>query len=208
MASTTNIRIDSKSVFTIGQSTLNETSVIDVSGADNTVTIGNNVKGKVLIKVAGTGSQVLIDDDVNIMGVLNIIIMRGHSTVRIKKASSFMGLVRLFNHEPSSIEIGEDCMFAGEILVTTSDMHPVFDADTDARINPALPIVIGDHVWVGMGVSILKGVTLGSGSVAGMSSLVTRGVYPEKCVIAGNPARVVRENIRWDRNLPMPSPTL
>lgn len=58
---------------------------------------------------------------------------------------------------------------------------------------PGEPIVIGDDVWVGANVTILKGVTIGSGSIVATGSVVTRGEYPPRSIIAGNPARVVRE---------------
>lgn len=62
-----------------------------------------------------------------------------------------------------------------------------------------MPITLGNHVWVGQGARILKGANIGSGSVVGMSAIVTRGDYPEAAVIVGNPAKVVRTNIRWER---------
>jgi len=193
--------IDNKNIFKIGKSPLKANSSIEVHGFNNTVEIGDNVKGTILINIIGNDSKVLIEDDVNIMGSLNIVARRGKSTVVIGKGSSFMGLVRLFNHEPSSIKIGADCMFAGDILMTTSDMHPIYDAD-NIRINPPSPIAIGEHVWVGVGVKLLKGVSIGSGSIVGMASLVTKGTYPEKCIIVGSPAKIVKENVRWDRNFP------
>jgi galactoside O-acetyltransferase len=55
----------------------------------------------------------------------------------------------------------------------------------------AAPIVIGDRVWIGFDVVILKGVTIGEGAVIGARSVVSRDVEPYT-VVAGNPARVVR----------------
>ncbi|MBR0843869.1 acyltransferase [Bradyrhizobium liaoningense] len=53
------------------------------------------------------------------------------------------------------------------------------------------PIVIEDDAWLGFGVVILKGVTIGAGAVVGARSVVTRDVAPNT-VVAGNPARVMR----------------
>lgn len=193
--------IDTESALKIKHPALNKDSVINVLGKNNVVDIGNNVKGRLLINITGNNSKVIIENDVNIIGILDIFIRRGNSTVVIGTGSTFQGHVRLFNHEPSSITMGADCMFSGEIMATTSDMHAIFDANNE-RINPAAPIILGEHVWVGAATKILKGVTIGNGSIIGMSSVVTKGIYPEKCIIAGNPCKIVRKNIHWTRTIP------
>ena len=57
---------------------------------------------------------------------------------------------------------------------------------------PCNPVVIGDDVWVGANVTILKGARIGSGSVVATGAVVLKGVYPEKSLLAGNPAKVVK----------------
>ncbi|MBT9097488.1 acyltransferase [Methylovulum psychrotolerans] len=193
--------IDDKSRYNKGQSVLRDDSVIELRGADNTVDIGDNVKGRLSVSVIGNNNKIIIADNVFMISCLQIAIRLNGSTITIGPDCTFQGLVRLSSHEASSITIGADCMFSSDITASTSDVHAIFDAD-NVRINPAQPIVIGDHVWVGNGVKLLKGATVGSGSVIGMSSLVTRGQYPENCIIAGTPARVVRKDIHWTRHLP------
>jgi acetyltransferase-like isoleucine patch superfamily enzyme len=60
-------------------------------------------------------------------------------------------------------------------------------------------IVIGQRVWIGSNVSVLKGVTVGDGCVVASGSVLTAG-YPAHCLIGGNPARVLKENIRWGKD--------
>lgn len=196
-----NLNIDPNSILRLGESSLNQNSVINVCGANNLIEIGDNVKGTLIINVVGDNSRIIIGCGVLVIGALEVVIQRGNSQVIVGENSTFMGLVRLYNHEPSYIVAGADCMFASDIIVMTSDIHPIYDPN-NVRINHPLPITIGDHVWIGETVRILKGVTIGSGSIIGMSSMVTRGVYPEQCVIAGNPAKVVREGVHWARDLP------
>ena len=117
---------------------------------------------------------------------------------------SFNGRINLFLHEPSQMTIGTKCLFGGDVLVSTSDMHSIVDLDTGERINWAADIEIGDNVWVGAHSTILKGVRIGSGAVIGAYAVVT-GDIPENCVVAGNPARIVRRNASWRREL-IPKP--
>lgn len=96
-----------------------------------------------------------------------------------------------------SITVGDDCLFSVGIELRTGDSHPVFDADTGVRINPAESIVIADRVWVGAHARILKGVHLASDTVVGTAAVVSTGFAEGNCVVAGNPARVVRSRTSW-----------
>ena len=59
------------------------------------------------------------------------------------------------------------------------------------------PIVIGDHVWIGMNVIVLKGVTIGEGSIVAAGSVVNKDVPPH-CLVAGVPAKVVKTDVTWN----------
>nr|WP_281431861.1 hypothetical protein [Rhizobium setariae] len=90
-------------------------------------------------------------------------------------------------------------------------MHSIFDAVTGERINPASDVEIGAHVWVGNRVLVMKGARIGSGSMIGAGAIVNADV-PKNCIAAGQPARVIRESIMWDRrlvsHLPQDAPAL
>jgi len=92
-----------------------------------------------------------------------------------------------------SIKIGNNVAVGANSSIVDRDFHPI---DPDKRkINPqsakTAPIVIEDDVFIGMNCLILKGVTIGQGSVIGAGSVVTRSVPPYS-IAAGNPAKVIR----------------
>jgi acetyltransferase-like isoleucine patch superfamily enzyme len=97
-----------------------------------------------------------------------------------------------------SIQIGRNCLLAGGVSVRDLDGHPV-DAERRRAGEPTppagvRPVVIEDDVWIGATAIILKGVTIGARSIVGAGAVVSRDVPPD-CVVAGNPARVVKELI-------------
>lgn len=97
--------------------------------------------------------------------------------------------------ESISLTIKDDCGLSRNVKIMTSDGHPIYQ--NDKRCNEARSVFIDRHVWIADNVTILKGVTIHSGSVIGINSTLTKDV-PANTVVAGNPARVVRDNISWD----------
>ncbi|WP_254789998.1 acyltransferase, partial [Vibrio cholerae] len=90
------------------------------------------------------------------------------------------------------------CMFSRNVKLMTSDGHDILR--DGKRINPAKSIYIGSHVWLADNVTILKGVDIGSGSIIGINSTVTKSIG-QYCIAAGNPARKIKDNISWNTTL-------
>jgi maltose O-acetyltransferase len=88
------------------------------------------------------------------------------------------------------VRIGDFTLFGPGVQILTP-LHPM-NAELRRREEYGRPIEIGADVWVGGGALILPGVRVGSRSVIGAGSVVTRDV-PEGVLAAGNPCRVVRE---------------
>ena len=95
----------------------------------------------------------------------------------------------------SSISIGDNCAIAGDVLIQDTDFHPILDENGNPK-PISKPIVIGDKVWICAKATILKGVMIGDGAIIAAGAVVTKDV-PAHCVVAGNPAKVVRENVIW-----------
>lgn len=94
--------------------------------------------------------------------------------------------------------IGEDCMLSSEVIISTGDSHSIINEE-GMRINSSKDVVIGSHVWIGNRVSINKGVVIAANSVIGNGSIVTKVAMAENCVLAGNPAKIVKTNVNWKR---------
>jgi maltose O-acetyltransferase len=88
------------------------------------------------------------------------------------------------------VRIGDFTLFGPAVQIYTP-MHP-FNADLRRRQEFGMPVTIGSDVWVGGGAIILPGIRVGSRSVIGAGSVVTRDV-PDGVFAAGNPCRVIRE---------------
>lgn len=93
-----------------------------------------------------------------------------------------------------NIKIGDGCIIAMGTVIRDNDggNHQILSPEyTNAK-----PVKIGNHVWLGENSMVLKGVTIGDGAVVAASSVVTKDV-PPRCLVAGTPAKVIRENIEW-----------
>lgn len=88
------------------------------------------------------------------------------------------------------IVLGDGVMLANGAYITDSDWHTLYDRT--ARAAAPTPVHIGDNVWLGDHATVLKGVTIGANSVVAARAVVSKDV-PANVVVAGNPARVVKE---------------
>ena len=116
------------------------------------------------------------------------------------KGSNCWGLNAFLHEENSTIIIGEDCMFSGEISIWATDGHAVLDNSNKKAINNiTTPVTIGNHAWIGTRATLLKNTNIKNNSIVGAGSVVTSNFNKSNVIIAGNPAKIVRENIDWQR---------
>jgi acetyltransferase-like isoleucine patch superfamily enzyme len=94
-----------------------------------------------------------------------------------------------------SLTVGTGSQVSWQCQVLDSDFHEITDDEGATRPSSA-PVIIGEHVLVGTGALVLKGVTLGDGAIVAAGSVVTRDV-PPRTVVAGNPARPVGTAADW-----------
>ncbi len=98
------------------------------------------------------------------------------------------GLVAL---DVATITIGDDVQIGPNVQLLTPT-HPVEPEPRRSKLEAARPITIGDNVWLGGGVIVLPGVTIGPNSVVGAGAVVTKDLRGG-VVAVGNPARIVRD---------------
>ncbi len=129
------------------------------------------------------------------MGSNNLLDIGEHTT---------MGRVNLLLRCSKNVKmvIGKDCMFSYDVLIRTTDGHAIYDVNTKALQNEPKDVIIGNHVWIGAKAMLLKGSNIPSNSVIGAYSLVNKKFTQENTVIAGNPAKVVKTGVNWDRRTP------
>lgn len=96
------------------------------------------------------------------------------------------------------IVIGNNVLFGPRVGLYAGN-HAIHPEDRVAGGCYSKPITIGDNVWVGAGVHIMGGVTIGRNSIIGAGSVVTKDI-PENVIAAGLPCRMIREITEEDRN--------
>lgn len=174
--------------------------ILVVNGSHNFISVGRNstLKNPELV-ITGTGNTLTIGDNV-VMGPGCKIILQGRNcSISIGNNCTFTRLVEFNVQEDNmSITIGNDCMFSNHIIVRTSDSHIMYDKPSGKRLNPPKSVTIGEHVWIAPNTKIMKGAVIGSGSIIGSDTTITKHV-PDNTLCIGRPSKIIRENVEWSR---------
>ena len=149
---------------------------ISVFGNNNTIVIGPHSSGE--------GFSIYVEDD------NNQVVLGEHFTVGNNCDFSVL--------EGTKIEVGEDCQLSANIKLRTGDSHSITNLQ-GVRTNPSISIKIGNHVWIGNTVLIFKGANIADNSIIAGGSVVSGKTFPPHSIIGGNPAKVIKDNVNWDR---------
>lgn len=167
----------------------------NVDGVDNWVQAPKSVnffglKGTIM----ANGSHLRFGEKVNYAGAIELFGQGSRITIgdNCEMSNAF-----LMASSGKSIQIGSDCLFSDRVDIRTTDSHQIFDSNGE-QINEDADVRIGNRVWLGRGVAIMKGVTIGDDVVIGAHSVVTRDIQ-SSCVAAGTPARVIKHGTTWKR---------
>lgn len=135
-------------------------------------------------------SQLQIDGRVQFMRATRVIV-NNKATLAIGSGTFFMDSSSILCY--GTITVGARCAISWDVRILDTDIHRL-SGDDDS--SPTAPVSIGCDCWIGINATILKGVRLGDGSVVAAGAVVTRET-PQRSLVAGVPARVVRENVKW-----------
>lgn len=156
--------------------------------------LGTNIKIVGCTITSDTKNDKIFIDDNTILRDVKIE-PRDNSSIIIGKDCMIGHNSYLVAKESTKLSIGDDCGLSRNLTIMTSDGHPIYK---DGKLtNSAQDIKVENHIWIAENVSILKGVTIQSGSVIGMNSTVVKNV-PNNAISAGNPAKIVKEGITWE----------
>ncbi len=161
---------------------------------------GTKIYGK-LILILHPLSKVMIGKNVVLNSAKGKYLLEMHSTNKIVtcKKTSYIEIgqnccinATTISCRSTEIRIGKNTIIAAHCMITDSDFHNTLPIDKrwgeDAiEVKTDKPVIIEDYVWIGLGCIVLKGVTIGKGSVIGAHSVVTKNI-PPMCLAAGNPA--------------------
>lgn len=153
---------------------------LNFSGNNNHVYIGKNVSlDHSSINITQNNSRLIIED--------NVTIGRENKISLNDVAASPM------------IKIGRDCMLSSNVSLRTFDSHPLYDLNDQLLNSGKGDLVLQPHCWIGQDTKILKGVTIGKGSVIGTGSIVTKSL-PSHTIAAGIPAKIIKQGeFYWAR---------
>lgn len=177
---------------------------IKVHGKGNSITIRRSGapqdKLQLNLRIYGDGNVVEIGEGViSAQCTINIgtkeYPCRGAS-VLIGEKTQLNGVNFQVAEDYSKISVGSRCLFSWGIEVWASDTHTITDASGAVK-NRGTAVDIGNKVWIGMDVKIGKNTKLGDGCIVGWGSIVTKQFPENNCIIAGNPARIVKRNVSW-----------
>ena len=169
---------------------------ITFKGTGNRITAKNCHLYNSSIFIRGNGHSIIIEPGVQFFNV-RLKIIGSNNSIHIRKNTQLGGGNIIHGGNALTISIGSDCFLAEGFDIWSTDTHSLLMRGNDSScINAPKSIHIGNHVWIGKDVAILKGVTIGDDAVVGMRSLVTKDI-PEGSLNVGSPSHTIKTGITW-----------
>lgn len=173
-------------------------SSIQIRGKNNILEIDANCFfNRVTLIIRGNNNRIHFGEGVRFNRSGEIWVVGDNCLLDLKGSTGIESAHLAVTEDHSKLVVGSQCLISTDVEIRTGDSHKIYDKASGQRINKAMDVIIGDHVWLGSHVSILKGVKLADHTIVGSRSLVTKSFEEEGCAIAGIPAKVIRRNVEW-----------
>ena len=172
----------------------------DINGDNNRISINSNcVLNNVLFYIKGSNCNINIGENVRFNNGGELWLADDDCTIEIGNNTTVQNAHIVANEPSIKVKLGEDCLLAYDIDIRSGDSHSIIDKASSNRINYGKDVNIGNHVWIAAHCSILKGVFIADNSIIATRSVVTKSFDKEGVIIGGNPGKIIKENISWER---------
>lgn len=172
----------------------------NINGNNNQIDIGDNCYlYNVKFYIRGNNHKISIGNNVLFHHGSSIWFEDKCGSLAIGDNTTFEDVHIAVTEPNSTVRIGNDCMFAYDIDIRTGDSHSIIDLKTNKRTNFAKNVSFGNHIWVAAHCLILKGCSIPDGCVVATGSVLTKSIESTDTVVAGNPAKIVKNGISWER---------
>lgn len=160
------------------------------------------LESRVFLREGGKKENVILNDHAEVFGTIAAL---KYGQIIMGEWSKIGPGTRI--EAVTKVEIGKDTAIAAGVTIRDNNSHPISpkyrrkmrrtphnSVERYSSRSDSKPIIIGENVWIGENARICKGVTIGDNAIIAADSVVTKNV-PANAVAAGNPAKIVKENI-------------
>lgn len=172
---------------------------IIIQGNHNNIFIGNNLEclQDLIIEVVGDYNSIILGSNIRIIEKLKILNLQEcqRGCIKINDHCSFYNSeIHLYDND-SQLEIGEDSIFANNVVIHATDGHGIFQ--NGKLINQAKKCTIGKHCWLGRNVLVLKNSEIPDGCIVGANTTICKKFNIPNSIITD--AGIIKKNIQWTR---------
>lgn len=177
---------------------------VQVSGRDNVIFLDNagwtgTLQGNV--RILGSDTLMFFNDiGAGFVSLPEVLLRSDGQLVFWGIGASAVGCMMEVEGAGRSVVVGDDALISAGVWIRNHDMHAIHDLRSGRRIGKApADTVLERHVWLGQDAMLLNTERVGMGTIIGARALV-KGCVPARVVMAGIPARIIREGVSWGRD--------
>ena len=177
---------------------------IDIGGSNNLIRINKPAKyinSKIFIRA--NDSCICIGKSDFLHNLQINVGCRNSQFLEIGDHTNCCGLNIFLNEHKAGCIIGKNCLFSSPITIWSTDGHVITEQETKKIINHIkTPVTIGNNCWIGTFCILTKNAILPNYTICGAGSVITKKFEQEHTLLAGNPAKIIKEGINWSPKTP------